>query len=135
MALILETTLWVDFTRKKTPPELKATILPWIMDVRASLCEIVAFEVLRHATVDERNRIAAQFATLPLLPTPSTLWQDAARLGQACRDSGFNAGSLDLLIAAIAIHHDAELVTFDTDFSAIAKASPLQVILLNRSSI
>ncbi len=73
MARLIESSLWVDFTRSKSPLGLK---------------------------------------TLPLLPTPTHLWRDATRLGQQCRTAGFNAGSLDLIIAALAIHHDAELISY-----------------------
>lgn len=116
----------------KTPPESKAAILRWILDPEACLCEPVAFEVLRHATAQERSRIESQFATLPLLATPPHLWRDAAGLGQECRDRGITAGSLDLLIAAVAIHHRAELVTFDTDYQAISRAYGLRVTCLPR---
>jgi predicted nucleic acid-binding protein len=132
MALILDSSLWVDFTRLKSPAALKAKIHPWIMDPRAVLCEMVAFEVLRHATAAERGPITAQFSTLPLLTTPPTLWRDAAKLGQDCRDKGTNAGSMDLLIAAIALHHRAELVTFDADYHAISVVSGLKVTVLDR---
>ncbi|MCC5804922.1 MAG: PIN domain-containing protein [Opitutales bacterium] len=132
MARLIESSLWVDFTRAKSPPALKAMIHPCILDPDACLCEPVAFEVLRHATPDERPKIEAQFATLPLLPTPVCLWRDATRLGQTCRQEGFNAGSIDLIIAATAIHHDAELITFDTDYAGIARHSQLKVRLLTR---
>ena len=130
MARLIETSLWIDFTRAKTPPARKLAIQPWILDPEACLCEPVAFEVLRHATPKERPHIEAQFATLPLLSTPSRLWRDAARLGQRCRDKGLNAGSLDLVIAAIAIHHQAELVTGDADYAAIARIVPFRVQLI-----
>ena len=42
------------------------------------------------------------------------------------------AGSIDLLIAVVAIHHQAELVTFDSDFEQIAHVCDLQVKLLHR---
>ena len=67
-----------------------------------------------------------------MLPTPAALWSKAAELGQACRKGGVNAGSLDLLIATVAIHHDAELVTFDADFQIIANVSALRVKFLRR---
>jgi predicted nucleic acid-binding protein len=54
-------------------------------------------------------------------------------LGQKCREKGISAGSLDLLIASVAIHHQAELITFDEDFSAIARISTLNVTLLTRN--
>jgi len=36
-------------------------------------------------------------------------------------------------IASLAIHHDAELITFDADYLAIASASKLRVQLLSRN--
>jgi predicted nucleic acid-binding protein len=132
MARLIDSSLWVDFTRKKSPAHLKAVIHPWILDPAACLCEPIAFEVLRHATQQERKWLEAQFGTFPLLPTPPRLWRDATLLGQKCRSKGINAGSLDLLIAATAIHHDAELVTFDSDFSSITRATSLHLKLLTR---
>ena len=64
--------------------------------------------------------------------TPPSLWTEAAKLGQACRQKGITINSLDLLISAIAIHHDAEIITFDDDFQKVASVSRLQVKLLQR---
>jgi predicted nucleic acid-binding protein len=55
-------------------------------------------------------------------------------LGRRCRENGLTPGSLDLLIAAVAIHHDAELLTFDSDFEQIARVSSLRVSHLHRPS-
>lgn len=129
---MLDSSLWVDFTRRKTPSPLRARILQWIMDPRAAFCEPIAFEVLRHAFSQERTFIAAQLSTLPCLATPPGLWQEATQMGQACRAAGVNAGSLDLLIAAVALHHGSQLVTSDAGFEAIAKVTGLGVVLLNR---
>jgi predicted nucleic acid-binding protein len=132
MARLIESSLWVDFTRKKSPRALKAMIQPWILDPDATLCEPIACEVLRHASSEERPQIEAQFSTLPVLHTPPQLWRDATRLGQTCREHGLTAGSMDLLIAALAIHHRAELVTFDNGYEPIASISSLQLRLLTR---
>jgi predicted nucleic acid-binding protein len=133
MARLIESSLWVDFTRRKSPAALKQRIQPWILDPLAALCEPVIFEILRNATALERPMIEAQFATLSVLETPPRIWRAAALLGQKCRDQGINAGSLDLVIAAIAIHHAAEIITFDADYSAISQVAPLRVKLLSRS--
>jgi predicted nucleic acid-binding protein len=132
MARLIDSSLWVDFMRRKSPLALKAQIQPWILDPAAVLCEPVAFEILRHATAAERPMIEAQFATLPILAQPPRLWREATLLGQKCRDMGCNAGSLDLVIACIAIHHNAELITFDADYLRIALASELRVNRLSR---
>lgn len=126
MARLIDSSLWVDFTRSKSPTALKQHILPFLQDERACLCESVAFEVLRHATAAECVQLESWFSTFPLLPTPATLWRDAADLGRRCRQNGHTPGSLDLLIAALALHHDAELVSFDADFLHIAKVVPLR---------
>lgn len=44
------------------------------------------------------------------------------------------AGSIDLLIAAVAIDYAAHLVTFDSDFEPIAEITGLRVQRLERSS-
>ena len=132
MTLLLDTSLWIDFTRARSPASLKQFIAPFVLDPEAHLAEPVRFELLRSARPDETRQLEAQFATLPTLPTPADLWQRAIDLGQACRQIGRTVLSLDLLVAAVALHHDAVLVSFDTDFEAIASVSELRLQLLER---
>lgn len=132
MATLIDASLWIDFTRSRSPRKLKEFILPFILDPDAHLAEPITFEVLRHATPAESKSIVRQFQTLPLLATPVSLWSDAADLGQHCRQKGITVNSIDLLIATIAIHHGAEVVTFDDDFQKIAAVSKLQAKLLKR---
>ena len=132
---LIDTSLWIDFTRARSPQILKQFIAPFILHPDAHLAEPVAFEILRHATPAEARQLNAQFQTLPLLSTPVDLWARAADLGQTCRQKNITVGSLDLLIAAIALHHSAEVITFDVDFQKIASAAPLQVKLLIRPTL
>jgi predicted nucleic acid-binding protein len=132
MPTLIDTSLWIHFTRSRSPQPLKRFIAPFILHPDAHLAEPIAFEILRHATPIESKQLLQQFQTLPLLSTPADLWRHAADLGQACRHKNITVGSLDLLIAAIALHHRAEIITFDTDFQKIATASPLQIKLLRR---
>lgn len=132
MTLLLDTSLWIDFTRARSPSHLKQFIAPFILDPQAHLAEPVRFEVLRSARPEEARLLEAQFATLPSLPTPADLWQQAIALGQACRQIGRTVLSLDLLVAAVALHHDAVLVSFDADFDVIASVSELRLNRLVR---
>lgn len=52
MARLIESSLWVDFTRKKTPAFLKQFIHPLLLDPDACLCEPVAFEVPHRGHLD-----------------------------------------------------------------------------------
>jgi predicted nucleic acid-binding protein len=134
VATLIDSSLWVDFTRLRSPRSLKEFIEPYILAPDAVVAEPVVFEVLRYATDTELPRLETQFGLLPMLPTPVDLWTRAAELGRTCRRSGITPGGLDLLIAAVANVHAAELVTFDTGFEGIAEVSTLKVKLLQRPS-
>jgi predicted nucleic acid-binding protein len=132
MATLIDTSLWIDFVRAKSPQPVKRFIAPFLLDPQAHLAEPVVFEILRHATPAEDKQLRQQFQTLPALPTPTDLWTQAAALGQACRRKNISASSLDLLIASVALHHAAEVITFDDDFQKIAAVSALRVKHLTR---
>ncbi len=132
MARLIDTSLWIDLTRARSPRALKAFIAPHVNDPEACLAEPIAFDVLRNATDDEASQLTTQFETMPLLASPADLWGRGAELGRECRRAGVTAGSIDLLIAAVALHHSAELVTFDADFQGIAEVSGLRLDLLER---
>ena len=132
MAALLDASVWIDFTRKRSPRKLKELIAPHVHDPGARIAEPVVFEVMRHATDDEIEQLEAQFATMLMIATPPNLWRAAAELGQQCRRRGINAGSLDLLVASIALHHDASVITFDADFERIAAVTDLRVKRLHR---
>jgi predicted nucleic acid-binding protein len=132
VAKLIDTTLWIDFTRSRSPRVLKDFIAAYITDSAACVAEPIAFEVLRYANTDEQQLFEEQLRTMVFLPSPITLWSDAAMLSRRCRESGVTPGSLDLLIATVAMHHGAELLTFDSDFERIASVSARHVTLLRR---
>ena len=132
MATLIDTSVWIDFTRARSSKKLKAFIAPYVLDPEAHLTDPIAFEILRHATPREAQQLNRPFQTMPLLVVPDNLWAAAALLGQKCRQQGLTIGSLDLLIAVVALHHQATLITFDDDFQQISAVSKLQVKLLSR---
>lgn len=132
MARLIDSSLWIDLTRTKSPSFRKAFVAPHVLDPEARIAEPVIFEMVRNATAAEAQLLLGYFASIPELATPIDLWPRAAEIGQACRAAGITPRALDLLIAQVAIHHGAELVTFDSDFEKIARVSGLQVILLQQ---
>jgi hypothetical protein len=113
VAKLVDASLWIDFSRARSSQSLRNFIDPYIFDPDACLAEPITFKVLRYASDEETRQLRAQFQTLPMLATPDNLWSEAAALGQRCRTHGVTAGSLDLVIASVALYHDAEIITFD----------------------
>ena len=132
MAHLVDTSVWVDLLRSATPPTLKRFAGGWIEQKETRLAEPVVFELMRYASDSEAREFQVYFATVPMLETPVDIWRTAADLGRACRRQSNLIKALDLLIAAVALHHDVEVVTFDSDYQKIAKAAPLKVHLLKR---
>jgi predicted nucleic acid-binding protein len=132
MPKLVDSSIWIDLIRPKSPPDLKQLIDKITDDPEIVLAEPVIFEVLVYASEDEGRRARRAFETLDILPTPRNLWAASVSLGQRCRAEGVTAGPFDLVIAAIAIHHDAELLTFDGGFKHIAKHSRLRLNVLSR---
>ena len=67
MARLVDTGLWIDLTRKRSPQALKDFIAPYIKDADACLAEPVVFELLRNATDAEARQFAAHFQSMPRL--------------------------------------------------------------------
>jgi predicted nucleic acid-binding protein len=132
MAKLVDSSLWIDLARTRSPRKLKAFIASQLDDPEICIAEPIAFEVLRHANDEEVRLLTRQFETVPMLSTPHGLSSKGVEIGRACRRKGFTVGSLDVLIAVIAIHHSAEIITFDDDFEQIVMVSSLVVTRLKR---
>ena len=63
MTTLIDTSLWIDFTRSRSPQGLKQFIAPFILHPSAHVAEPVTFEVLRHATAKESGQLEQQFRT------------------------------------------------------------------------
>lgn len=134
METVIETSIWIDYFRPKTPPAVRREIHPWVQREDLALCEPILCELLRAAAASQRGLMRQHLLTIPVLPTPGSLWTAATQLGQICEDAGVRVGALDLLIATVCLHHDAELIAFDRQFAAMAKVSKLRVRTLTRPS-
>jgi predicted nucleic acid-binding protein len=134
MATLIDTSIWVDLFRAKTPRAVKLRARHIVDALDACLCEPIVFEVTRSAPLSERARIVRYFSTFPQLETPPDLWSAATRLGQRCSAAGFSPRPLDLLIAQVCVQHAADLATFDSDFESIAEHCPLRVRLISRTA-
>lgn len=132
MERVIDTSVWIDHLRSRTSEATRRLADIALNDPDAFLCDAVRFELLAGAAKRERSRLLKRLATMPHLPTPPDLWSTATSLAVALSDRGVQVPPMDLMIAAICIHHRATLVTFDAHFGELAQISELQVNLLIR---
>lgn len=86
---------------------------------------VVAAEVLQGLTRDSA-RIEQFLAQWDMLePKGFGTYREAAAIYRAARARGISLTTIDIVIAAIALEHDASLFTLDRDFSGIARITRL----------
>jgi predicted nucleic acid-binding protein len=64
-----------------------------------------------------RDAIVDRFAALPLLIPDRTDHIEAAELRNACRRSGIQVSTIDVLLAQLCVRHDLVMLSTDQDFS------------------
>lgn len=127
MGQVIDTCVWVDHLRSKTPQATRNLADTLLNDVDALLCEPVRFEILYGSCKQDRPGLIKRLDTLPLLPSPPDLWPQAAALGAKLSDAGIRIPPMDLMIAAICIHHGVSLATFDDHFEPLVKIGNLHL--------
>jgi predicted nucleic acid-binding protein len=76
-----------------------------------------------------RTSIIEYFAKLPLIEPNVTDHIEAAALQATCRRKGIQVGTIDALLAQLAIAHDLELLTTGHDFVMMSRYVPLRILL------
>ncbi len=74
-----------------------------------------------------QDRIMNDLAALELIEPTRDDYVEAARLANTCRQAGVQLGSVDALLAQLAISRHLEMLTTDRDFENAARVVPLQV--------
>jgi predicted nucleic acid-binding protein len=132
MACLIDTCVWIDHLRPRTPESIRHLAYEALNRHDAVVCEPVWFELLRYCPKAERAGLEKRLVTFPMLSTPVNLWRRATVFGQGCRDAGVQVGVTDLIIATLCKHHETPLVTFDRHFLLMAKVIDIEVELLPR---
>jgi predicted nucleic acid-binding protein len=129
---LVDSSAWVEF--------LRATGSPVHMSLRASLedgdtelssTDVVVMETVAGARDEsDRDRLRRLLYGCTFLPVNGPAdYEDAAEIYRLCRRSGETSRKLtDCLIAAVAIRNEARLLCQDSDFNAIARYAPLQLV-------
>jgi len=131
MTLLVDTSVWSLALRRDveaTEPEvqqLKDALFGAELVVTTGL---VLQELLQgFSGAKAQAQIIERFAALPLLQPDRDDHIGAAALRNLCRQSGVQIGTIDALLAQLAIRNDLTLLTTDKDFTHAAKHCALRV--------
>jgi predicted nucleic acid-binding protein len=131
MTLLVDTSVWSLALRRDieaTEPEvqeLKDALFGSNLVVTTGL---VLQELLQgFSGAKAQAQIIERFAALPLLQPDRDDHIGAAVLRNACRQAGIQIGTIDALLAQLAIRHGLTLLSTDKDFTHAAKHCALRV--------
>jgi len=125
--ILVDSSVWIDFF-SPSPGAAGAELRRMTaFGEPFALTGIVAAEVLQGLTRDVA-RIEGYLSRWPFLePTGISTYRESAAIFRLARSRGFSLSTIDALIAAIALEHNASLFTLDADFSRIAGLTGLTV--------
>ena len=117
-SVLLDTSIWVDALRGKTP-NIVALTQGLLNDDRALTCGPVIFEIKRGLRSPERKKILPLFDALIRLSFDEAIWDAAGDLDASLRKKGVTIPPMDVLIAQICLHHKVVLFSLDEHFRSV----------------
>ena len=125
MTVFIDTSAWIEFLRGTG-----STVCNRVEELLAAdiaICDAISMEVLAGAR-DESHLVELRglLARADVVPTTAADYDMAATLYRVCRRNGATIRKLiDCLIAAVAIRSGAHVLHRDSDFTALARHTPL----------
>jgi predicted nucleic acid-binding protein len=119
--ILVDSSSWIHFLRPNGDPVVRARVTTALTSGDAAWCPLVRLELWNGAAGERDRRILEDFAAvLPELAIDADVWTAAYALARRARSAGVSVPATDLLIAACAQRHGAELETADADFERLA---------------
>lgn len=128
--ILVDTSAWVEFDRATSSPVDERLTGLIAADEALAVTEPVIAEVVAGARTDDREaalrRLLGRFE---LLPFDSAIdFDGAATIYRRCRRAGITPrGLVDCMIVAVAVRHDASLLSQDPDMARIAEVTTLRL--------
>ena len=128
--ILPDTSAWVEYLRRtETPIDIRLTELV-SSGARLAVTHPVEMEILVGSrTEQELTANRSMLRSVDFLPfAAATDFDGAVRVYRACRRHGVTPrGMVDCMIAAVALRHDAVLLTADRDLARIAEVMDLRL--------
>jgi len=124
--ILVDTSCWVEFYRRGGDAGVRARVAKAVQGLQAATCTIVQAEFLAYVVdPEEQDKVDYAFSALHLLPLGQDECARAVALGRLLRTHGLTIAASDLLVAAVALEHEATLYHTDDHFVRIAEHTDL----------
>lgn len=126
--VLVDTSVWISFFRH-ADPTVSEKLAALLRNGNPAYTGLIATELRRGAkSVKELDVLDELFRAIEYLPMKEGYFNGAGDLGRSLMQRGLSVGTIDLLLAHIAIETNSALYSLDHHFTAIAKHSPLRLL-------
>ncbi len=120
MWVLIDTSSLVHFLRRKGDPEVKERVRRILRNGSGAICPMVETELAMGVASESDGREVRMLCdVLFRLPIDDRVWREAVLLAGKCRASGSPVPSADVVIAATAFVHGAEIEAADAHFDQL----------------
>jgi predicted nucleic acid-binding protein len=125
--ILVDTSVWIDFF-SHSPGLAGGELRRMIEEVEPfAITGVVVAEILQGIRRDV-HRVERFLSLWDMLePRGFSTYREASAISREARSKGVSLTTIDTLIAAIALEHNASLFTLDEDFSRIARITSLRL--------
>jgi len=127
--ILIDTSVWIDFLTDRDTPNTEVVDLMVNEREDICICGVVLAEVLQGIRRDkEYKKTKTILSELLFLPMTKETFYLSADIYRTCRARGITIrNSIDCMIAATCIQHEARLFHNDKDFDLIASQFDLDI--------
>ncbi len=118
--VLIDTSAWIEAMRRHGDEVLRHRVQATLREGRARFCDLVRLELWAGIGGGAEQRWLTELEqTVETLPTTPQVWQEARRLASLARRNGLTLPPTDLIIAACARLHEAEILHRDHHFDRL----------------
>lgn len=128
--ILVDTGVWIDHFRGRASPEAVTLAAAIERDEDLCISGIILTEILQGiASEKEYHSVRSLLGTLIFLSMPKESYELAANIYRRAKENGCTVrNTIDCLIAACAVFHDAALLQNDKDYQVIHRFSKLKLV-------
>lgn len=115
--VLVDTSSWIHLLRPDGDSRVRARVEAALKSGEACWCPLIQLELRNGARGARERKVLDEFArVLPEVPIDAEVWTMAYELANRARARGVTVPVADVLIAACALRHGADLESADSDF-------------------